>query len=91
MKHAALNQQKVSINRQYTNYNFMADTYIHHLNLVTTNDIKPNSVKSNETHFYKKSIACASLKTDSGTEFKEVFHKYLYDNGILHTVIIIKC
>ena len=26
----------------------------------------------------------ASIKTDSGTEFKGVFHKYLYDNSILH-------
>lgn len=28
----------------------------------------------------------ASIKTDSGTEFKGVFHKYLYDNDILHKV-----
>ena len=26
----------------------------------------------------------ASLKKDGGTEFKGIFHKYLYDNDILH-------
>jgi len=26
----------------------------------------------------------ASIRTDNGTEFKGVFHKYLYDNSILH-------
>lgn len=26
----------------------------------------------------------ASIKTDNGTEFKGIFHKYLYDNSILH-------
>ena len=26
-----------------------------------------------------------ALKTDSGTEFKGIFHKYLYNNGVLHT------
>ena len=28
----------------------------------------------------------ASLKTDSGTEFRGVFHKYLYDHNILHKI-----
>jgi hypothetical protein len=28
----------------------------------------------------------SSLKTDGGTEFKGVFHKYLYDHDILHKV-----
>jgi len=27
----------------------------------------------------------ASIRTDNGTEFKGVFHKWLYDNSILHT------
>ena len=27
-----------------------------------------------------------SLRTDSGTEFQGVFHKYLYDNSILHRI-----
>lgn len=30
----------------------------------------------------------ASLKTDDGKEFKEVFHKYLYNNNILHKVAL---
>lgn len=28
----------------------------------------------------------ASIKTDSGTEFQSVFHKYLYSNSIMHKV-----
>ncbi len=28
----------------------------------------------------------ASLRTDSGTEFRGVFHKWLYDENILHRV-----
>jgi transposase InsO family protein len=28
----------------------------------------------------------ASIRTDSGSEFKSVFHQYLYDEGILHSV-----
>ena len=28
----------------------------------------------------------SSLKTDSGTEFKGVFHKWLWDNDIFHKV-----
>ena len=30
----------------------------------------------------------ASIRTDAGTEFKGVFHKYLYDNSILHKVAV---
>jgi len=33
-------------------------------------------------------IAKASIQTDGGTEFKGVFHQYLYDNSILHRVVI---
>ena len=28
----------------------------------------------------------ASIRTDAGTEFKDEFHKYLYDNSIMHKV-----
>ncbi|CAM9745380.1 unnamed protein product, partial [Ectocarpus fasciculatus] len=30
----------------------------------------------------------ATLRTDGGTEFKGVFHKYLYDNGVYHSVAL---
>jgi hypothetical protein len=30
----------------------------------------------------------ASIRTDSGSEFQSVFHKYLYDNSILHKVAL---
>jgi len=42
-----------------------------------------NSIKSNETHFYKKSIDktfCIIKKQIA----EGVLHKYLYDNDILH-------
>ncbi len=32
------------------------------------------------------SLPYSSLKTDGGSEFKSVFHKYLYDKSILHKV-----
>jgi len=42
-----------------------------------------NAMKKCFTRDYVKS-PYSSLRTDDGSEFKGVFHKYLYDNNILH-------
>lgn len=58
-------------------------------------DIEPLKNKSSETvlnafknMFKRKYIKkpYSSIRTDNGTEFQDVFHKYLYDNNIFHSV-----
>ena len=60
-------------------------------------DIEPLKNKESETvlqamktiferSYLKKPYA--SLRTDNGTEFKNVFHKYLHDNDIFHSVAL---
>jgi hypothetical protein len=52
-------------------------------------DKNPDTIlKAMKKMFKRKyiNIPYASIKTDSGNEFKGVFHKYLYDNSIYHSV-----
>ena len=52
-------------------------------------DKQPKTVLESMLKIYKRKFVkkpYASLKTDDGNEFKGVFHKWLYDNSIYHSV-----
>ncbi len=51
-----------------------------------SSDVLKSMLKMFKRNYIKKPYA--SIRTDGGTEFKGVFHKYLYDESIYHSVAL---
>ena len=69
----------------------MTDLYNNDFDIEPLKTKDPKEVlQAMKTMFKRKYIKkpYASIRTDAGTEFMGVFHKYLYDESILHRIAI---